>query len=108
MADIPYRINIREDKQLFSSKKSKIFLPITFVQPDTSISNDRHSGDKDTRSHTENVHVPTKAGEVNNPHNLVVGSAVRYLNTEQYGVIKWMETLSSAKTPYAGVEMVRH
>ena len=108
IADIPHRINIREDKQFFSSKKLKIFLPITFVQPDTSISTDRHSGDKDARSHTENVHISTKAGKVSNPHNLIVGSAVQYLDTEQYGVIKWIGILPGAdKVMYAGVEMVR-
>lgn len=89
---------------MFSSKKSKIFLPITFVQPDTSISN-RHSGDKDARSHIENAHVPTT--KVNNPYNLVVGSAVQYLD-KQYGVIKWIGILPGDKLTYAGVEMVRH
>ena len=89
---------------MFSSKKSKIFLPITFVQPDTSTSN-RHSGDKDARSHIESAHAPTS--KVGNSQNLVVGSAVQYLD-KQYGVIKWIGTLPGVKVTYAGVEMVRH
>ena len=83
-------------------------MPIVFVKPDTTRSSDTHSGIKDTYSHSENVDIPTKAGEVNNPHKLVVGSEVQYLNTEHYGVIKWIGTLPGVKQPYAGVEMVRH
>ena len=50
--------------------------------------------------------MPTKDGKISNPHNFVVGSAVQYLDTEQYGVIKWIGTLQGTKAPYAGVEMV--
>ena len=78
-----------------------IFLPITYVRPDTSIK----SRDTDSHSHSENI-IPTKADEVNNPHNLVVGSAVQYHNTKQYGIIKWIGTLQGTNKTFAGVEMV--
>ena len=93
-------MDIKEDELHFSSKKSKIFLPIDCVQLDTSISSDTHS---------ENVHIPTKASEAATSHDLAVGSAVQYLNTGQYGVIKWIGTLPGGpRATYAGVEMVRH
>ena len=51
----------------------------------------------------------TTAGESNNPHDLVVGSAVQYIDHEQYGIIKWIGTLSGIpEVTYAGVEMVRY
>ena len=90
----------------FSSKKSKIFLPIDYVELDTSIGSDIHS---DNHGHSENVHITTTAGESNNPHDLVVGSAVQYIDHEQYGIIKWIGTLSGIpEVTYAGVEMVRY
>ena len=49
----------------------------------------------------------TFSPESNNPHNLGVGSAVQYRNSDQYGVIKWIGTISGSKDLYAGVEMVR-
>ena len=102
-------MDIKEDELHFSSKKSKIFLPIDCVQLDTSICSDTHSGDKYSHSHSENVHMPTKASKAANSHDLAVGSAVQYLNTGQYGVIKWIGTLPpGAGVTYAGVEMVRH
>ena len=102
-------MDIREDKLQFSSKKSKLFLPIDCVQPDTSISSDTHSDDNDSHSHLENVHTLTEASEAASSHDLVVGSAVQYLNTGQYGIIKWIGTLpGGARATYAGVEMVRH
>ena len=91
---------------MFSSEKSKIFLPITFVRRDTSISQNRHSGDKD---HIETAHghgVPTSKVD-GNSQNLVVGSAVQFLD-KQYGVIKWIGTLPGGDKTYAGVEMVGH
>ena len=53
--------------------------------------------------------MPIKAGEVGNPYNFVVGSAVKhyYHNSEHYGVIKWIGTLEGSKETFAGVEMVR-
>ena len=91
----------------FSSKKSKIFLPTNYVQLDTTIGSDTHSDDY---SHSKDVPMTTTAGESNsNPHDLVVGSAVQYIGHEQYGIIKWIGTLSDIpKVTYAGVEMVRY
>lgn len=106
VADVPHHVKIGDDKEYFSSEKFKIFIPITFVRPDASRTSNTQSGDTESCSHSENVHVPTKPGEVNNPHNFVVGSAVQYLDTEHYGVIKWIGTLQGAKPLYAGVEMV--
>ena len=109
IADIPYHVKIEGDEEQFSSDKSKIFLPITYVTPDTSRSNVTQSGDADNCSHSEYVHMPTKTGGVSNPFDLTVGSAVQYLlKSEQYGVIKWIGTLSGSKETFAGVEMVRH
>ena len=100
--------DIRENKLQLSSKKSKLFLPIDCVQLDTSISSDTHSDDNDSRSHLENVHTLTEASEAASSHDLVVGSAVQYLNTGQYGILKWIGTLSGGtRATYAGVEMVR-
>lgn len=95
---------MEEDEEYFSSKKKKLFLPISYVRLDTSKSSDAHTADENTSSHSENNHVPTK---LDNPYNLDVGSAVQYLNTEQYGIIKWIGNLKDTKLPYAGVEMVR-
>ena len=105
VANIPHHINARENKQLFLSNKTKIFLPITYVKLDTSASSYMHSGEKDAKNYTGNIQEPTKGVEVSNPHNLVVGSAVRCL--EQFGVIKWIGTLKGDKKIYAGLEMVR-
>ena len=53
--------------------------------------------------------MPTTVGGGNNPHDLVVGSAVQYLDHKQYGIIKWIGTLSDVpEVTYAGVEMVRY
>ena len=102
-------MDIREDESQFSSKESMIFLPISYVQLNTSISSDTHSDDSSSHSHLENIHMPTNASEAANSHDLVVGSPVQYLNTEQYGVIKWIGTLpGGTKATYAGVEMVRN
>ena len=91
----------------FSSKKSKIFLPIDYVELDTTIDSDTHSGNY---SHSKDVPMTTTAGEGNNnQHDLVVGSAVQYIGHEQYGIIKWIGTLSNIpEVTYAGVEMVRY
>ena len=105
IVDLPYHINIEEDKEHFSSDKSKVFLPITHVKLDTTRRSDAQSGNSE--KHSENGHIPTKAGDGSNPYNLVVGSAVEYLNTGQYGVIKWIGTLERSKGTFAGVEMVR-
>ena len=92
--------------EYFSSDKSKVFLPITHVKLDTTRSSDAQSDN--TESHSENVHIPAKAGDGSNPYNFVVGSAVQYLYTGQYGVIKWIGTLERSKVTFAGVEMVRN
>ena len=91
----------------FSSRKSKIFLPIDNVELDTTIDSDTHSDDY---GHSEDVPMTTTAGESNsNPHDLVVGSAVQYIGHEQCGIIKWIGTLSGIpEVTYAGVEMVRY
>ena len=106
IADIPHCVKIKEDSEYFSSKKSKIFLPIGFVEQDTFISSkssDAHSVSNNACSHPVNTHVPIKAS-----CNLAVGSAVQCINKEQYGVIRWIGTLPGDKATYAGVEMVRH
>ena len=102
IANFPNHVIIREDEQHFTSKTSKIFLPVAFVEPDTSRNSGPNCDDKDSCSHSENVSMP------GNPHNFVVGSSVRYLNSEYYGVIKWIGSLPGVKATYAGVEMVRH
>ena len=45
--------------------------------------------------------------ESHNPYNLEVGSAVQYMDFNQYGVIKWIGTISDSRDVYAGIEMVR-
>lgn len=104
--NIPHQVKIKEDKEYFPSEKSKVFLPITFVIPDTSRNRDRNSSDKDAVGHSESVHMPTTTSKATNPHNLIVGSAVQYMDSEQYGVIEWIGTLPGTKDTYAGVEMV--
>ena len=107
---IPHEVKIKEDKEFFPSEKFKVFLPITFVIPNTSRNrdkDDKNSGDKDAVGHSENIHVPTTVSKTNNPHNLVVGCTVQYMDSEQYGVIKWIGVLPGTKDTYAGVEMVR-
>lgn len=106
-ADVPYHIMIEKDREYFSSKKTKIFLPIGLVRQDTSRSSNTGPHDKYGHSDSANVQIPTKSDEVNNPYNLVVGSSVQYLPSN-YGVIKWIGTLPGVKLPYAGLEMVRH
>lgn len=41
-----------------------------------------------------------------NPYNLGVGSAVEFLDLEQYGVIKWIGNIPGSKEIFAGLEMV--
>ena len=106
ITNIPHQVKIKEDKEYFSSEKSKIFLPITYVMKDTSRKRDINSGDKDAVGHREDVHMSATASKANNPHNLIVGSAVQYMDFEQYGVIKWIGTIPGTKDTYAGVEMV--
>ena len=102
MADIPHCVKIGKDEELFSSK---VFIPITYVKLDTSRSNNAHSDSH----HSENIQLPTKPGEVINPYNLVVGSAVQYHyhNFEHRGVIKWIGNLQGSEETFAGVEIVR-
>ena len=90
----------------FSSEKSKIFLPIDYVELDTSVGSDTHS---DGYGHSEDVPITTTAGESNKAHDLVVGSAVQLIGHEQYGIIKCIGILSGIpEITYAGVEMVRY
>jgi len=91
--------NTDKDEQCCLSKKSKVFLPMSCVRLDTSRNSSTLTGNDDILDHKENKNI--------NPHNLNIGSAVQCTDTEQYGVIKWIGTLSDSKEVYAGVEMVR-
>ena len=42
-----------------------------------------------------------------NPHNLKVGSVVKYGDPPQHGVIRWIGNLRNETEVFAGVEMVR-
>ena len=44
--------------------------------------------------------------QIDNPHNLGVGSMILYGNPSRYGVIKWMGTPNGVNAVFAGIEMV--
>ena len=46
----------------------------------------------------------SERAENDNPYNFVVGSAVKHF--EQYGVVKWMGTLTGDRKLYAKIELV--